>query len=297
MLPLFTLVKSEEKASQKLLPTERTDFPKRIKIASPKGVILVPTRELCFQILKVMKVLGRYCKLKTEALIPGSSETKKNMSLEENYDVLVTVPSLFLKEIHEKRLFADELKFLVLDEADSLFDTEFRDLLKQFLREINLSQIKKVIAVTATVTRPVKRFLEEVFPSMTRVISKNVHKPCGEVKQKFVKVGPGFKARDKLCVKLIQLEPKIKAMIFCNTKKGAELLHGYMKQEIPEILCIHGDIQPESRTRILREFEAAESAVLICTDIASRGIDIASVRQFLFLLFKFIVLTFFRWVT
>jgi ATP-dependent RNA helicase DDX28 len=273
LLPILSQVKMEEKC-QAIQKKEKEFI---VGQSSPKAIILVPSRELCFQVLKVVKLLGQYVRLKCETLVPGSSDTKQLRTLSESCDILITVPSLFLHYSAKEKLLLSGLRFLVMDEADSLFDTEFREEIKQFLQKIQIENMKKIVAVTATVTKPVKRFLEETFPTMVKVITRNVHKPAHQVQQRFIKIGPGFRAREKLCTQLVKLDANGKLMIFCNTKKGAEVLHGYMKQEIPGILCIHGDIKAESRTRIMKEFEGAERGAIICTDIASRGIDIVSV--------------------
>lgn len=68
-------------------------------------------------------------------------------------------------------------------------------------------------------------------------------------------------------------------MVFCNDRHSAEALHGFVKKEIPDALCIHGNIQPLSRKRIMKEFYEKDKGVLICTDLASRGIDVMTVSQ------------------
>ncbi|CAO3687993.1 unnamed protein product [Umbelopsis ramanniana] len=275
-----------------LLPTmhelkiQEEKNPRIRRLDHPRAIILVPTRELVTQVLRTCKSLSHVAKLRAEQLTSRLSRSRLVDSLASSpIDILVTTPTSLLSHVEDGTLSMADVSHLIIDEADTLFDSGWGDECKQVLDTLNkiaehrhLEQ--KVIIVSATLPR-----------SLVKITTPSLHKSLPNLKQSFVDL-TRFKGNRQIGL-LEVLKKNIKdekTLIFCNTKKSVELTHRFLQSKGIEALALYKDA-PMSREETLRNFSLPTNAtdgeeatdernnMLISTDIASRGVDTTFVNH------------------
>lgn len=267
------------------------------RLDHPRAIVLVPTRELVTQVLRTCKSLSHVAKLRAEQLTSRLSRSRLVDSLASSpIDILVTTPTSLLSHVEDGTLSMADVSHLIIDEADTLFDSGWGDECKQVLDTLNkiaehrhLEQ--KVIIVSATLPRSVSTLLDQLFPKLVKITTPSLHKSLPNLKQSFVDL-TRFKGNRQIGL-LEVLKKNIKdekTLIFCNTKKSVELTHRFLQSKGIEALALYKDA-PMSREETLRNFSLPAKAMdgeeathernnmLISTDIASRGVDTTFVNH------------------
>ncbi|KAH8549601.1 P-loop containing nucleoside triphosphate hydrolase protein [Umbelopsis sp. PMI_123] len=266
------------------------------RLDHPRAIVLVPTRELVTQVLKTCKSLSHVAKLRAEQLTSRVSRTKLVNSLASSpIDILVTTPTSLLSHVQDGTLSMADVTHLIIDEADTLFDSGWGDECKQVLDTLkkiaehrNLDQ--KVIIVSATLPRSVSTLLDHIFPKLVKITTPSLHKSLPNLKQSFVDLTRYNGNRQLGLLEVLKKNIKDdKTLIFCNTKKSVELTHRFLQSKGIETLALYKDA-PMSREEALRHFSQpatgiededmdARNNMLISTDIASRGVDTTFVNH------------------
>ncbi|KAG2186038.1 hypothetical protein INT43_002476 [Umbelopsis isabellina] len=281
LLPTIHELKKQEERNSKL---RRLDH--------PRAIVLVPTRELVTQVLRTCKSLSHVAKFRAEQLTSRLSRSRLVDSLATSpVDLLVTTPTSLLSHVEDGTLSLADTTHLIIDEADTLFDSGWGDECKnvlQMLQKIQESrEIKqKVIIVSATLPRSVSTLLDETFPKLIKITTPSLHKSLPNLKQSFVDLSRFNGNRQMGLIEVLKKNIKDdKTMIFCNTKKSVELAHRFLQTKGIETLALYKDA-PMSREETLRHFSEptredtdARNNMLICTDIASRGVDTTFVNH------------------
>jgi superfamily II DNA/RNA helicase len=281
-----------------LLPTmhelkiQEEKNPKVRRLDHPRAIILVPTRELVSQVLKTCKSLSHVAKLRTEQMTSKVPRSRLAESLAASpVDLLVTTPTSLLSHVEDGTLSLADVTHLVIDEADTLFDSGWGDECKQVLGMLqtiaerrNIAQ--KVIIVSATLPRSVSTLLDQTFPKLLKITTPSLHKSLPNLKQSFVDLARFNGNRQLGLLEVLKKNIKDeKTLIFCNTKKSVELAHRFLESKGIETLALYKDA-PMSREETLRHFSEQNveegnerNNMLISTDIASRGVDTTYVNH------------------
>ena len=233
---------------------------------APKLVVLVPSRELVDQVAKVCKSLVSMEKFKCDSVLQGMSLKDIKTRIDTNIDVLITVPTRLLQLEKENGLRLDSVKYLALDEADTLFDSDFS---KDLLEIIQKMKYEKLVAACATVTKPSERFIQKFLPDAVKV-SMNLHKPVDKLKQRFFPVSSPISRKTK-CLQLLK-SISTQALIFCNTLKSATELHEFLSENA-DCHILHSRMPAGGRSSILQSFKEKKFRFLITTDLLARGVD------------------------
>lgn len=262
----------------------------RHKIGS---VILVPSRELAEQVAAVSRTLCARFGLLTRTVGGGRGVGHIKMVFKRDQpDVLVATPGALVKALRRRCLDLSELSFFVVDEADTMFDPSFSHMLEDILRHTNIAGEPKetqglghkaqLLLVGATFPGGIGDVLSQVMDlgSMVVIKSKMLHFLMPHVKQTFLKV----KGADKIlelhqALKLLQQEKGGgAALVFCNKSATVNWL-GYSLEEMGvQHMRLQGEMPAAVRAGIFRTFQKGTVDVLVCTDIASRGLDTSRVR-------------------
>ena len=239
-------------------------------------LILAPTRELAQQITAVCAQLITETDLEV-GMITGSEDFKKQQSLlRRNPSVLVATPGRLLEHLNQDVANFDELKFLVLDEADRMLDMGFSPDVLEIAEHCN-SQ-RQTLLFSATLTAGVLRVAKDLLRNPETVeihhFRSNQHAniqqqiiPCDDTEHK-----------KKLLLWLLTNEKYKKALVFTNTKLQAETLSEELRGGKLRINVLHGDMDQSERNRVMALYRKGAINVLIATDLAARGLDIDEIQ-------------------
>ncbi|KAF8948525.1 RNA helicase [Haplosporangium gracile] len=309
----------------------------------PRAIILLPSRELVAQVSGILKDLSRTVKMRTLTLSHAMSPKSVFQRLTSGpVDVIIATPTSLLdylpknharpsgregnenerrfrgnaNMLEENRLSLASLRYLVIDEADSMFDhgfgTEVAKIVQQAKAVVSKTEgPAKITVVSATLPKKVSDTLDETLPGMLKITTPSLHKSLPGLHQTFLDLKPYFGNRPKAILDILAKQQQFHAavpggrrrkentLIFCNTKHSCEILHEHLKSnKVHGVLgVLHGDAT--NRDEILRQFTdddyippipagqksfASSTAtvggkILISTDIASRGVDTTAVQH------------------
>ena len=260
-LPMLQRVADSEK------PPTREGGPAR-----PRGLVLLPTRELAVQVHEVLKPLGEALGLHVNAVYGGADIERQVKSLRKGCDVIIATPGRLIDLGDRGELNVEALDVLVLDEADRMADMGFMPQVEWVLRRI-AEHPHQTLLFSATldgaIDRLVKRYLTDpVFhevASDTQTVSLMVHH--------FLNVHQ----MDRVKVAATICRSMNKTLIFCRTKRGADRLVEQLAKEGIDAAAIHGDLRQSQREKALADFAADRLPVLVATDVAARGLHIDGV--------------------
>jgi superfamily II DNA/RNA helicase len=242
------------------------------KIARPRGLVLLPTRELAVQVYEVLKPLGAALGLHVAAVYGGADIERQIKSLRKGCDVIIATPGRLIDLGDRGEVNVEGLDVLVLDEADRMADMGFMPQVEWVLRRI-ATRPHQTLLFSATldgaIDRLVKRYLTDpVFhevASDTQTVSRMVHH--------FLQVHQ----MDRIKVAAAICTSFDKTIIFCRTKRGADRLVEQLQKEGVHAAAIHGDLRQSQREKALADFQAEKLPVLVATDVAARGLHIDGV--------------------
>jgi superfamily II DNA/RNA helicase len=254
------------------LAAEATNGVGEGKIARPRGLVLLPTRELAVQVYEVLKPLGAALGLHVAAVYGGADIERQIKSLRKGCDVIIATPGRLIDLGDRGEVNVEGLDVLVLDEADRMADMGFMPQVEWVLRRI-ATRPHQTLLFSATldgaIDRLVKRYLTDpVFhevASDTQTVSRMVHH--------FLQVHQ----MDRIKVAAAICKSFDKTIIFCRTKRGADRLVEQLQKEGVQAAAIHGDLRQSQREKALADFQAEKLPVLVATDVAARGLHIDGV--------------------
>jgi superfamily II DNA/RNA helicase len=240
--------------------------------ARPRGLVLLPTRELAVQVYEVLKPLGAALGLHVNAVYGGADIERQVKSLRKGCDIIIATPGRLIDLGDRGELNVEHLDVLVLDEADRMADMGFMPQVEWVLRRI-AEHAHQTLLFSATldgaIDRLVKRYLSDpVFhevASDTQTVSLMVHH--------FFNVHQ----MDRIKVAAAICNSMGKTLIFCRTKRGADRLVEQLQKEGVNAAAIHGDLRQSQREKALADFSANKLPVLVATDVAARGLHIDGV--------------------
>jgi superfamily II DNA/RNA helicase len=240
--------------------------------ARPRGLVLLPTRELAVQVYEVLKPLGAALGLHVAAVYGGADIERQIKALAKGCDVIIATPGRLIDLGDRGEVNVEDLDVLVLDEADRMADMGFMPQVEWVLRRIATKPHQTLLfsaTLDGAIDRLVKRYLSDpVFhevASDTQTVSRMVHH--------FLQVHQ----MDRVKVAAAICRSFDKTIIFCRTKRGADRLVEQLQKEGVSAAAIHGDLRQSQREKALADFQAEKLPVLVATDVAARGLHIDGV--------------------
>ncbi len=236
-----------------------------------RALILVPTRELAAQVEESVREYGKHLKLASMTMIGGVNINPQISRLRSRVDILVATPGRLLDHVSQKTVDLSRIEILVLDEADRMLDMGFiRDIRKILAL---LPKNRQNLLFSATFSDEIKALADGLLnnPAMIEVAKRNT-----TAETISHKVYPVDRDRKRpLLARLVKEHNWHQVLVFTRTKHGANQLAEYLTKNGISSLAIHGNKSQAARTRALSEFKDGSLQVLVATDIAARGIDIA----------------------
>ena len=243
----------------------------RAKARMPRSLILTPTRELAAQISENFEIYGKYNKLTMALLIGGVSMTEQTKKLDRGVDVLIATPGRLLDHFERGRILLNDIKILVIDEADRMLDMGFIPDVEKIVGL--LPRIRQTLFFSATMPPEIRRLSDKFLSNPKEITVAPSTRPAAEtVTQGILVLDPKDK-RDAL-LKIIAKQGFDTAIIFCNRKRDVDALHKSLKKNGYNAAALHGDMDQSSRNDTLERFKKGEIGMLVASDVAARGLDI-----------------------
>ncbi|XAR62236.1 RNA helicase [Bertholletia excelsa] len=272
MLPLVQLLRRDEELHGMLMKPRR-----------PRAVVLCPTRELSEQVYRVAKSISHHARFRSTMVSGGCRLRPQEDSLNTPVDMVVGTPGRVLQHIEEGNVVYGDIRYLVLDEADTMFDHGFGPDIRKFLGPLKNRAAKsadkgfQTVLVSATMTKGVQRLVDEEFQGIVHLRTSTLHKKIASARHDFIKLSG---SENKLEALLQVLEPSLakgnKVMVFCNTLNSSRAVDHFLNENQISTVNYHGEVPAEQRVENLEKFksEDGDCPTLVCTDLAARGLDL-----------------------
>lgn len=238
-----------------------------------QALIITPTRELAEQDSKSLKIFSKYIDIKIVTVYGGVSIEPQIADLRKA-DVVVGTPGRILDHMSRKTIDFSKIKILVLDEADRMLDMGFIDDVTDIIH--HCPKNRQTLLFSATISSEIARIAERYMINPVNVSAESYVDPS-KLKQVFYDVPTNEKF--SLLVHLLKGESSKLVMVFCNTKRTADFTGNNLSRYGFDALTLHGDLNQNQRKRVLEHFHNSNKFILVCTDVAARGLDIKNVSH------------------
>lgn len=238
-----------------------------------QAICLAPARELARQTLEVIQTMGRFTKVTSRLVIPGTYSHQTRF----NEQILVGTPGTLLDLIRKRRVNVKNVKVFVLDEADNMLDAQ--GLGDQCIRVKKLLPTSaQLVLFSATFPTEVRAYAEKFVPNANSLELKQEELNVDGIKQLYMDCD-SEKHKFEVLSELYGLLTIGSSIIFVQRKATADQLYRLMTNEGHKVSVLHSDLEHSDRDRLIDDFREGRSKVLITTNVLSRGIDIASVSM------------------
>ena len=235
-----------------------------------RALILVPTRELAKQIVNAIDDYSKYLDIKRVAIFGGISSKEQEKKLANGVDIVVATTGRLLEHLKNNTINLSSVTNVVIDELDTMLDMGFLEEVEKILPKIGKN--RQISMFSATINSTVKKLAKEFLTDPVVIEVTNQRDHVEKIEHQIILVDEDKKA--ELLSYLIGSKNITQALVFVNKKLEADSLVENLNLDGLKASCIHGDIRQSSRALALRKFKEKELRVLVCTDIAARGIDI-----------------------
>ena len=239
-----------------------------------KAIMIVPTRELARQVHESVEAYGKYTPLRSVVLYGGANMTSQTNRLKSGVDIVVATSGRLLEHINKKNLNLDAVRYLVLDEADTILDMGFVHEVRQIISL--LPEKRQNVLISATLSGSVKRLAEQILKKPKLIEVDSMGTSAQNVKQLVHPVVRELKS--ELLSYLIGSKNYKQVLVFVRKKQVADEVADELNKSGLKTFVIHGDKSSGVRARALEAFKEGKTRVLVATDIAARGIDIPNLE-------------------
>ena len=250
-----------------------------LKYQPNEALILVPTRELATQIYEVIRDLGN-SKVKAAPIYGGVSINNQITKLENGINIVIGTPGRIIDLYKRRKLRLNDMKFVVVDEADRMFDMGFTPDVKYILDQVHTNFQFMLFSATfdSGIRELVKKYSKNKFEFLN--LSRD-HLTVGNTRQFYYMID-NYSDKFKTFIKVIRREKPKHLLVFVNTKKTAAWLTNRLKSRNNfnyRVELISGDLSQFQREKILKGFKSHKINLLIATDVAARGLDINNISH------------------
>lgn len=238
------------------------------------ALILCPTRELAMQACEEIKKFAKYKRIvKASAVYGGASMERQIMELKRGANIVIGTPGRVMDHIRRRTLKLENLRTIILDEADEMLNMGFREDIEEILTHV--PEERQTVLFSATMPPEILAITEKYQHDPVQVKIKSSQKTVELIDQYWFMTAMGRKT-DALKLLLAAYSPE-SAMVFCNTKKMVDELTEELVKSGIRAAGLHGDMKQAQRTQVMNSFKARTTAVLVATDVAARGIDVSGI--------------------
>ncbi len=240
-----------------------------------QALVLAPTRELAKQVADAALMLAQKTKVRVLAVYGGQSYTIQVKALERGVDVVVGTPGRLLDLIKQKILHLNEVRMLVLDEADEMLAMGFIDDVELILKELN--EERQIALFSATLPAAIQKLANRYLKQPARISVSPEHLTVADTEQRVCRIHEENKL--SALTRLLETEEVSSALIFARTKARTQELSDELIRMGFASDSLHGDLNQARREQVLNKFRQGQITLLVATDVAARGLDIAGVSH------------------
>ena len=238
----------------------------------PRALILTPTRELAAQVHDNLRSYGKHLRVRTTAVFGGVGMGGQVQALRRGADIIVATPGRLIDHMDRRNVDLSGIDTLVLDEADRMLDMGFAPALKKILGALPKQQ-RQTLLFSATFVPEVKALAAQFMHDPREVQMAQPNAVAVGVSHRVHPVDADKKR--ELLLHVLAADSRRQTLVFARTKHGSDKLCRYLEQHGFRVAAIHGNKSQGQRTRALADFKVGKTTVLVATDIAARGLDIA----------------------
>lgn len=261
-LPIIELIKRFE-----------DEFGASRRKGKPMAIVVAPTKELAVQIHQVFKEISHFLKLRVRSLVGQKSIMSELRS--ESYEVLVATPHKLAQALKKGDTSTEDLKYLIFDEADQLFDMGFKNDLNKIVHFVDFLKTN-VSFFSATMDHEVENFLDYKFKKLN--LKKIYDKSAHTFQQKIETLNISVKAHEKMNVlkMFLQRTAQGRGIVFVNQRNQVEDIDKFLQDQFPKLKykILHGGLSQKERLSHHKSFVEGKAQVLIASDVMARGIDV-----------------------
>jgi superfamily II DNA/RNA helicase len=238
-----------------------------------RALVLLPTRELADQVAQQVAAYAKFTDLRSTVVFGGMDMKPQTLELKKGVEVLVATPGRLLDHIEAKNVVLNQVEYVVLDEADRMLDIGFLPDLQRILSYLPKQRI--TLLFSATFSPEIKRLASSYLQNPVTIEVARPNETASTVSQHFYSVSDDDKRR--ALRQLIKQHAITQAFVFVNSKLGCARLARSLERDGLNTTALHGDKSQDERLKALDAFKRGDVDLLICTDVAARGLDIKDV--------------------
>ena len=250
----------------------------RARARMPRSLILEPTRELAAQVAENFENYGKYHKLSMALLVGGEMMGDQIRALDSGVDVLIATPGRMMDLFDRGKIMLADIKIFVIDEADRMLDMGFIPDVERIAGM--LPPLKQTLFFSATMPPEIRKLADRFLSNPKTVTVSPPSSTATNVTQKLAVMGQNNDWLKRETLRHLLKRDAVKnAFIFCNRKRDVASLHKSLVKHGFNAGALHGDMEQSERTATLGKFRRNEIALLVCSDVAARGLDIDAVSH------------------
>ncbi|MFS0864832.1 DEAD/DEAH box helicase [Fredinandcohnia sp. 179-A 10B2 NHS] len=240
-----------------------------------QGIVIAPTRELAIQVSEELHKIGHFNRIRILPIYGGQDISRQIRSLKKYPHIIVGTPGRVIDHINRKTIRLQNVKTVVLDEADEMLNMGFIEDIEAILKGV--PEERQTLLFSATMPGPIQRIAERFMkdPQVVKVKAKEVTVP--NIQQYYLEVQE--KKKFDVLTRLLDIQSPELAIIFGRTKRRVDELSEALTLRGYAAEGIHGDLSQAKRLSVLRKFKEGSIEVLVATDVAARGLDISGVTH------------------
>ncbi|WP_266159963.1 DEAD/DEAH box helicase [Dyella silvatica] len=247
------------------------------KDSDPRALIIAPTRELAIQIEKDAKAVGRHTGLRTALIYGGVDYDKQRQQLKDGCDIIIATPGRLLDYYKQNVFGFNGVEVMVVDEADRMFDLGFIKDVRFIFRRLPVREQRQVLLFSATLSHRVLELAYEHMHNAEKLVVETENVTADKVRQ--LVYFPAKEEKMPLLLNLLERTNAERSIIFVNTKAAAERITDRVKRQGYRVGALSGDVPQLKRQKLLQRFQEGQLDMLVCTDVAARGLHIPAVSH------------------
>lgn len=245
------------------------------KKSIPQGLVLCPTRELCLQITKDLETFSKYLDLNIVSVYGGTDIRRQISEIKRGVAIIVATPGRLMDLINRRAIALDDVKIVILDEADEMLNMGFKEDLDSILSQT--PHKKNVWLFSATMPTEVSRIASNYMTDPIEVSVGRKNQSNENIEHIFYQVKE--KDRFEAVKRLIDFNPTIFGLVFCRTRMETASVAEKLAKDGYNAEPLHGDLTQAMRDRVMDRFRRREIQLLVATDVAARGLDIDNITH------------------
>ncbi|HAQ07784.1 MAG TPA: RNA helicase, partial [Bacillus bacterium] len=239
----------------------------------PQALILTPTRELAVQVREDITNIGRFKRIKSMAVYGKEPFSKQKEELKQKTHVVVGTPGRVIDHIERGTLALDQIKYLIIDEADEMLNMGFIDAVESIIEELPSDRVTMVFS--ATLPKDVENLCHKYMENPIHIEIESTGITTDTIEHMLIEVSEADKI--SLLKDITVVENPDSCMIFCRTKENVDTVFAELEDANYSCERLHGGLEQEDRFAVMNGFKMGNFRYLVATDVAARGIDVDSV--------------------